>query len=264
MPRKVPRAEPRTSSAYDRSATVYDQVYSWKDYAAEARRIREIVRRWGPSAPQNLLDVACGTGEHLRYFSRWCPATGVDRNAAMLAVARRKLPNVTFVRGSMQTFRRRERYDVITCLFSAIGYARSYADLLRTLRNFAHHLRPGGIVIVEPWLAPAEYRAGRGYLHTCGSEQRPIARMHWSERRGGRSIMDMHYLVAERRRVHHWVERHDMRLFDRAAMARAFRAAGLSVRRIPSRFSTQRGLYVGTRPEIPASPESRAGPRGPS
>ena len=149
----------------------------------------------------------------------------------------------------MQRFRLSERFDVITCLFSAIGYTRSEQDLRRTISNFARHLNPGGVLIVEPWLTPTEYRTGSIHVGTYGSREQPIVRMNSSERRGSRSVMDMHYLVADGGKIRHWVERHALMLFDVPTQLAAFRAAGLRVRRLPSRFTSERGIYVAVRPE---------------
>jgi ubiquinone/menaquinone biosynthesis C-methylase UbiE len=237
---------------YARVAEVYDRVYSWKDYAKEARIVRSTVRRWGPRSARTLLDVACGTGAHLRYLARWYDCTGLDASSAMLSEARENVPGARFVQGRMPSFNLHRQFDVITCLFSAIGYVPSRAALNRTAKTFARHLAPGGIAIVEPWFTPKEWKPGRAHLLTVPSEERPIARMNVSRTRRGRSILDMHYLVAGDDRVDHWVERHDIGLFTARTMAGAFRDAGLRVRRVPSGFykrgSIDRGLYLATRP----------------
>jgi SAM-dependent methyltransferase len=233
---------------YEWLAEIYDRVYSWKDYAAEARRIHALVQRFGPSGARTLLDVACGTGAHLRHLSRWFDGTGIDESGDMLAHARAKLPGTRFLRGRMQNFRVRDRFDVITCLFSAIGYVRSPAELRRTICNFADHLAPRGVLLVEPWLTPAAWRPGTTSLLVVESRNSPIARMNSSETRRGRSVMDMHYLLAKRGRVRHWVDRHDMGLFPVRTMLVAFRAAGLTVRRVRSGFRPERGLYVAVKP----------------
>lgn len=257
-PRRLSKPPP-----YRYSAQVYDRVYAWKDYRAEARRVRELVQRFGPPQAQTLLDVACGTGSHLAYLSRWYDVTGIDANREMLRQARRKLPRVRLVHGRMQDFRLGQRFDVITCLFSAIGHVRSRRDLTRTLANFARHLNPGGVVIVEPWLTPEEYQSGSVHLATSGTADQPIARMNSSQRRGNRSVMDMHYLVAEGGKVLYWVERHDLALFNVPTQLEAFRTAGLTARHIRSRFTTQRGLYVGvlrgstTASRVPNAPRQR-------
>jgi ubiquinone/menaquinone biosynthesis C-methylase UbiE len=237
-------------------AKVYDQVYAGKEYAREARRVHELIRRYGPHPANTLLDVACGTGAHLKYLARWYRVTGLDASAPMLAMARRRLPRVRFVKGAMQSFRLSERFDVITCLFSSIGYVRSETDLRRALANFARHLTPNGIAIIEPWLTPNEYREGSVHLGTYGTKAQPIARMNTTGRRGGRSVMEMHYLVAEDGHVRQWVERHNMGLFDVRTMLRAFRSAGLGARHLSSRFTTHRGLYVAVK-ESTTGPDHR-------
>jgi SAM-dependent methyltransferase len=234
---------------------VYDEIYSFKDYAAEARRIRQLIRERGPSGARTLLDVACGTGTHLEYLSRWFDSTGIDVSAGMLKVARRKLPRVHFVRARMEEFRLRQRFDAVTCLFSAIGYVRSESDLRRTIRNFATHLNPGGLAIVEPWFTPAVYRAGSIHLRTFGTKQFPIARMNLSERRGIRSIMEMHHLVGTGQGVRHWVEHHNLGMFAVRTYLDAFRAAGFRATWSKNGFMEGRGLYLAT---LDASPDGRA------
>jgi hypothetical protein len=69
--------------------------------------------------------------------------------------------------------------------------------------------------------------------------------------------MDMYYLVARDGRIRPWVERHNMGLFDVRTTLRAFRSAGLNVHRIPSRFSTDRGLYLASKRPTKRLPTSR-------
>ncbi|MFY9716782.1 MAG: class I SAM-dependent methyltransferase [Thermoplasmata archaeon] len=233
---------------YTELAKIYDRVYSWKDYAKEARILRSVVRKYGPPRPRRWLDVACGTGAHLRYLSRTFDCVGLDESGAMLSVARSRVPTARFFRGRMPEFDVGRRFDVVTCLFSAIGYVRTEAALRATLRTFARHLAPGGILLVEPWLTPSAWRPGSVHLWTVPSDEDPIARMNSSKTLRGRSVMEMHYLVASRGHLRHWRERHDMGLFSVAATTRAFRAAGMQVQLIPSGFyakpRTDRGLYV--------------------
>jgi len=50
---------------FSETAELYDAIYSFKDYAAEAERVRELVVRAGGPGGGALLDVACGTGGHV-------------------------------------------------------------------------------------------------------------------------------------------------------------------------------------------------------
>lgn len=236
---------------YGRLAEIYDRIYSWKDYAQESHSIAALVRRWGPRPARTLLDVACGTGAHLRFLSPRYECTGIDASPEMLAVARTHLPRVRFEHGMMPDFDLGTTFDVVTCLFSAIGYVRTEPALRRTLRSFARHLSPDGLVIVEPWLTPEVWKPGAGHLVTVPSREAPIARMSEDRTVRGRSVIDMHYLAAVEGEVRYWVERHDLGLFSNATMRAAFRSAGLYVRRVPSGFygarHHDRGLFLGRR-----------------
>ena len=45
-----------------------------------------------PQAGERMLDVGCGTGNHLQIFrEKWCSVTGIDSSAAMLEIARGKM-----------------------------------------------------------------------------------------------------------------------------------------------------------------------------
>lgn len=244
-----PRSGPAAPVApYRRRVEAYDLVYGRKPYAAEARAVRAIARRYGRRPLRTLLDVACGTGRHLEILSRWYDCTGVDASPAMLALARRRAPGVRFRRCRMETLELRRRFDVVTCLFSAIGYARSGAELRRVLGNLARHLAPGGVLLVEPWLTPRVFRAGRVNTLLARSPELQVARMNDVRGRRGRSVLDFHYLVGAEGRVEHFVERHELALFDVATMRDAFRRAGLRVVYRRGGLPMRRGLYIGYRP----------------
>jgi dTDP-3-amino-3,6-dideoxy-alpha-D-glucopyranose N,N-dimethyltransferase len=167
----------------------------------------------------------------------------------------------------MESFDLHRRFDIVTCLFSSIGYARSVRDLRRTVRNLARHTTPGGVVVVEPWLTPRVFQDGLVHHLIAGSRDMTVVRMNGTHRRRGRSLFDFHYLVGRRGEVRHYVETHDLGLFDARTMRAAFRDAGLTVTYLVDGLSTRRGLYVGLRPRrsprgrrVGVSPR-RAGPR---
>jgi ubiquinone/menaquinone biosynthesis C-methylase UbiE len=55
---------------YTQSARWYDAIYSFKDYAVEAEKLRALTEERLGRGGGRLLDVACGTGEHLRHLRR--------------------------------------------------------------------------------------------------------------------------------------------------------------------------------------------------
>jgi SAM-dependent methyltransferase len=106
---------------FTNSAHIYDAVYSFKDYEAESRRLRAVIEERSPGAA-TLLDVACGTGKHLEQLRAWYEVSGLDLDSQLLALARERLAVVELHEGDMTAFSLGRRFDVVTCLFSSIGY----------------------------------------------------------------------------------------------------------------------------------------------
>lgn len=241
----MPRAQPLM---FHRLAPYYDQLYGGKNYASEARFLEGLVRRLARSRGRSWLDVACGTGRHLSYLRRHYEVAGVDASREMLREARRRLPGVPLVLGDMRDFRLARTFDVVSCLFSAIGHLKSERDLEATFANFARHLNPGGIAIVEPWIDPTEFRPGHIHLVTDQGPTVTVARMASASRRGNRSAIHYHYLIGKRGHGVEYLEEVDrgllvsrnrlVELMDRAGLAARFRQSGLP---------TGRGLLVGVK-----------------
>ena len=137
----------------------YDLVYASKDYAAESEKLRGFIEARAPGV-KTLLDVACGTGQHLHQLRNHYEVEGLDLSEAQLQIARERIPDGAFRRGDMLNFDLGRRFDVVTCLFSSIGYMRSIDRLNETVANMARHVEPGGLLIVEPWLTPETWRPG--------------------------------------------------------------------------------------------------------
>ena len=49
---------------------------------------------------------------------------------------------------------------MVTCLFSAVGYMTTEADLDAAVANMAQHVRPGGVLLVEGWITPDAFLPG--------------------------------------------------------------------------------------------------------
>jgi hypothetical protein len=139
------------------------------------------------------------------------------------------------------------QFDVVTCLFSAIGFVGSPDGLAGAARTFARHLRPGGLALVEPWLTPDVWVSDRPHLLTYEEPELVLARATVSGLRDERiSTTEMHYVVATPAGVEHFVEHHDLYLFTTDEMRAAFEAAGLSVD-YDSEGLIGRGLWICSR-----------------
>lgn len=231
---------------YGELAKYYDLIYSFKDYRKEALRIKALILKYKKSDGNELLDVACGTGHHLKYLKDEFSCTGVDISSEILEVAKESVENVTFRKADMIRMNLGKEFDIITCLFSSIGYVRTYSNLERTIRNFARHLKKCGVVLMEPWFTKSTYIAGSPHMTTHDGKDIKIARLNVSELKGNVSVMDMHYLVAEKDKgVKHFVDRHELGLFETDETLRIMKAAGLQPRFLKHGLMRERGMFVG-------------------
>ncbi|UCG43826.1 MAG: class I SAM-dependent methyltransferase [candidate division WOR-3 bacterium] len=225
----------------------YDVVYGFKDYARESRKLVELIRHKLESDGRRLLDVACGTGEHLKFLQDEFEVEGLDLSEEMLDIARAKLPGVGFHQGDMAVFDLGREYDAVVLLFSSIGYAKTVERLDATLACLARHTRPGGVVVVEPWFTPDDWRPDTVHAGLFGeTPELRIARVNTSFREGRVSWFDLHHLVGTPEGTAHFVEHHELGLFTIDEMRAAFEQAGLETDYDPEGL-TGRGLWVGVR-----------------
>jgi daunosaminyl-N,N-dimethyltransferase/N-dimethyltransferase len=234
---------------YAEHAELYDLIYHMKDYAAEAEVVRGALAGLGIGPGSRLLDAACGTGSHLVHLAEDFVVSGFDRQEAMLEIARGKVPTATLWQADLRDFQVDEPVDAAICLFSAIGYLLDEASLSASARRFAAAVRPGGVVLIEPWVAPEDYVVGRPHLQVGPDDpDLRIARATVADQRGDHSIMDMHWLVARKGRpVLHFVDRHQVWLCPREVMRRVFAEAGFDADFVDASFTRGRTLLVARR-----------------
>jgi SAM-dependent methyltransferase len=241
---------------YAKSASFYDAIYdviydpySGKDYRSESNRLRQLIMRYKRSDGRSLLDVAVGTGRHLYYLKAWFDAEGLDINRDMIAIAQERNPGVKFHRGDMLTFKLPKKFDVISCLFSAIGYMTTLAKLQRAIRKMGIHLKPGGVLMVEPWITPRNFNSGKLHAVLVNQPELKLARIGRSLARGKISIINFHYLIATPRGTRYFRETEKFGLFTHSEYLGAFRGAGLKVA-YDRKGLTGRGLYIGVKPRV--------------
>ncbi|HST58280.1 MAG TPA: class I SAM-dependent methyltransferase [Longimicrobium sp.] len=239
-----------SESFYARSAEFYDLVYAGKPYADEAAAVHARIQAHLRSDGDALLDVGCGTGNHLAHLRAHYTVDGLDLEEGLLQIARDRYPDATFHQGDMVEFDLGRRFDAIVCLFSAIGYVYTEARLRQTIARFAQHLRPGGVAVVEPWLSPGTFRpGGLPWLNVSESDALKVVRMGCTARDGDASVIEFVYVLGHAGGIEHWEERHPLALFTHAQTMDAFAAAGLEVVEHDPHGLTGRGLYVARRPE---------------
>jgi len=231
----------------DTFAKYYDQIYLKKnDYSKDSKVVQGIIRRFEKKNSKTLLDVGCGTGEHLKYLSKSYDCTGLDISTEMIKIAKSKVPNAEFTIADMKNFRLKRKFDVIICLFSAIGYVQSFKNLVTTLGNFHKHLSEGGLVLVEPWVFKSDAHTGTISIDTYDTENAKVLRMATSRLTKTRWLVHFHYLTGINGRIKYTREKHKMILADYEDYVKAYNLVGYSQTRFlrENEWTRSRGLFV--------------------
>lgn len=233
---------------YTHLAKYYDRIYSWKNYKKETKKIIHLIKQYKKVPGRDLLDIGCGTGKHIEYLKNSYSILAMDASKEMLDVARKNIMGVSFKQGDMVNFNLYKKFDVIICLFSSIGYVKTYKRLAKTIENFARHLNTGGVIIIEPWLTKSNYVTGLTAMHTYSDDDIKIALLSVSKTRGSISVIDMNYLIAERNKsVNHFIEHHELAMFDIDKMLKIMDRCGLKSKFIKNGLMEKRGLCIGVK-----------------
>jgi ubiquinone/menaquinone biosynthesis C-methylase UbiE len=143
--------ESKVAEQYDRLAKIYDR--RWSRYVSDTLNLlityleesRQIIGN------ENILDIACGTGELERMLLDLYPdlkIVGVDISEKMLDVSRLKLPNLEFVKASAIALPFPDhKFDLVVTV-SAFHYFDNPLDTLKEIRRI---LKPQGKLIILDW-----------------------------------------------------------------------------------------------------------------
>ncbi|MCH2161226.1 MAG: class I SAM-dependent methyltransferase [Phycisphaerales bacterium] len=239
---------------FDHTQDIYDLVYEGmgRDYRAESQRLREILRDHGIDSTggrrPRLLDVACGTGRHLALLEDF-DRVGLDLDPGMLEIAGSNCPEVRLVEADMRALDAigsEPAFDVVSCLFSSIAYMANTAELGQAISAMAERLRPGGVLLVEPFIEPGDYVHGYLDPFLVESPERSVTRMSSTRLEGNTMHLDLHYLLGDSKGVRYFVEPHILTLFERDEITEAMNAAGVTTTYLEDGL-VGRGMHVGIR-----------------
>jgi SAM-dependent methyltransferase len=244
--------ELRSSSmavSYGATSRFYDALYeaAGKDYLGESVDLHRLVQERCPGA-RDWLDVACGTGAHLAHLAQDYDVVGVDLSAEMLVVASSRVPQARLVQADMRSFRLRRQFDVVSCLFSAVAYMPTIADLTAAISTMAAHLRPGGLLVVDGWIRPSSWR-DPGTVQALAADlgTTVVARVIRSAREGAQTTLELHFLLGSATTgVEHVTETHHLMLFSDSDYRRAFDHAALRTEVVASPHP-DRDRYLGSK-----------------
>ena len=234
----------KSEKMWEELAKYYDLLYAWKPYEKEANTIHNLIQKNKKTSGSEMLDVACGTGNHIQFLKKHYKITGTDLNKDMLKVAKKKFPKLKFQQANMISFNLKKKFDVITCLFSSIGYVKNYTNLEKTIASFSKHLKTGGVLIIEPFITKEAYHSGRPHANFVNEPDVKICRMNVSQKRGNIAILDFHFLIATKKGIGHLRDKHELGLFDIGKFLKILKDNGFQAKFLKNGLMKDRGLYI--------------------
>jgi len=231
---------------FSETARYYDKIYAQKNYADEVECLIALLGAEADHGERSLLDCACGTGLHMEHLAKHFDVEGLDICPELLEIARERVPDVRLHLGDMTDFNLGKQFDVVTCLFSSIGYVKTLDKLKSAVGSMTAHLNPEGVLLVEPWFTPENWHPDTVHGMYIDEPDLKIARINTSFVKDKVSVFDLHHLVGTPERTEHLVEHHELGLFEVSEMIAVMEEAGLTVN-YDADGLTGRGLYIGRR-----------------
>ncbi|WP_375483264.1 methyltransferase domain-containing protein [uncultured Mycobacterium sp.] len=193
----VSAPQPSNGDAHLTDADIYDGIYE-RDEATKRQAAFVLDQLAGIDRP-SVLDLCAGTGSLARLLAdRDVRVTGVDSSEALLAVARRKVPEGRFLQSDIRRLRLDEQFDALVCMNGALHYIEEPQDIVRVLRLAKDHLRPGGALIAElrdrtrlPDILPDNDHAWSSWLPRRGQEDSDLYALSGVDASSGRHVLDV-------------------------------------------------------------------------
>lgn len=103
---------------------------------------------------QTVLDVGCGTGEHVKDLQAMgYRIFGIDSAQKMIDIAKQRYPHCKFEVGFMEEYKLKQPVDAVICLFGTFNYLTSNEAIRNFFALSAKNLKPAGILILDIWNA---------------------------------------------------------------------------------------------------------------
>lgn len=238
----------KSESPYSQLAPIYDALFLalGKDYLSESQKVNAYIQQYKKSSGNDLLDIGCGTGEHIKYLKNTYNVIGADISDEMLMLAKQKNPDVSFCIMNLLDFNFDQKFDAIICLFSAIGYLVTKENLDIAIRNVSAHLKKGGVFIVEPWYSPDEIERHLDIAEFGEKHGVKACRMRETQILGNIAESTGHILVSQNGHVEYHISHHIFGLFSKNDFIGAFARYGIKICSMDFDLNG-RGLYIGVK-----------------
>jgi SAM-dependent methyltransferase len=220
--------EASSSEAYGAFAYAYDKGLGARFFKAARRLLEEVMDRY-PTSRRTHLDLACGTGLAVQYFTRngW-RSTGVDASYAMLGLAQKRAPRL--VAGDLRALPFRGRFARITCLYDSLNHMLDRDDLVAAFRSVRSVMDHDSLFLFDvnhPDIYPAVWGMAEPYISAGDDYRLEIATSYRKRDKSARALVTGWAMLAGEKVLID--ETHHQRAYSEREITSALDDAGMQV-----------------------------------
>ena len=136
---------------YDTIYSIYDILNSKKDYYNESNYILQKYHKIKNQYPENILDIGCGTGNHLQEFSKHIKhGVGLDISSKMIEIAKqKKINNIEFYASKIQDTDLNQNFELVTLLFQVVNHIDSIFELQELFYYISNKMNKDSILVFD-------------------------------------------------------------------------------------------------------------------
>jgi len=204
-------------------AEYYDLIYHDHDYQREVDFLDKVFHKLPKRQVSTVLNIGCNTGNYAQLLARNYFVVGVDNSAAMVALAKKKVPDVDFFVEDMRNFNMERTFDAVVCLNFALNYNLQEEDLERTLRTCARHLEKDGVLICN---VKQETVQSPVTIDTADTKDINVARV--SQIRQEQDLLHVNnlFLIKDKKKIDFSVDNHKLKVYSAKVIKRKLKGTG--------------------------------------
>lgn len=234
-------------SVFSELAKYYDAIYyKAAIYETESQKVSSLIEKYIRTRNRKLLDLARGTGTHIKFFLGEYQVSGLDLAPEMLDIAKERYPHVRFYSQNMIDFEIDDIFGAVICLYGSIGLVQTTPNLHQALRSFAKHMDNGGVLILTPWSNKADFKE-HVVSDIARKENVQVVRMEKVARLSEDTVdITYHYLIGENQQVSYFKGHHPpVGLFSLKEYEQGIMQAGFEITELYRGKEIQMGMaYV--------------------
>ena len=207
-----------------------------------------IINLLGLKKDPSLLDLGCGTGEHLDLLRRaGFRCTGIDISDNMLSIARERFPlGIEFTSMNMTDIDYDNEFDMVISLFGSFNYLTHDTHIESLLVKTRKALKPGGLGVFEIWNTPPLIKIKKkdidlvSVTNYMGAEiKRERGFKLWNNMDKTVVEVNYRYTITGEQETKTMRDRHIMRTFTTDEIRTFLIKAGFAVKKIFSNFLSE-------------------------